>query len=156
MANVKDVRQHMEPVKMFLGGKERTFQFDMNAFAELENMFGSVDKAMDQLAQGRIGDIRKILWAALIHEEVAGFDEVTGEPTGYNITPYDVGRWLKNPAMIQEASQKLAMAMGTGMPNPEDLPETVKAKLAEKGIDVKEVTEVLKGSVQGESEPKNE
>src|SRR5690606_22156959 len=102
--------------------------------------------------EGRITDIRKILWAALIHDEVAEFDEVTGEPIRYNITPYQVGSWLRNPKMIQEASQKLAAAIGGGMPDPEDIPENIKAKLAERGIDVKELSQTLKG----ESEPKNE
>jgi hypothetical protein len=156
MANVKDVRQHMEPVKMFLGGRERVFQFDMNAFAELEKMFGSIDNAMDQLAKGRISDVKKILWAALIHDEVAEFDEDTGEPIKYNITPYQVGSWLKNPAMIQEASQKLAAAMGAGMPDPEKLPENVKAQLAAKGIDVHELAGVIKHGNQEAAESKNE
>ena len=154
MADVKDVKQYVDAVTMHLGGRERIFQFDMNAFAELEKMFGSVEKAMDQLVEGRITDIRKILWAALIHDEVAEFDEVTGEPIRYNITPYQVGSWLKNPKLIQEASQKLAAAMGSGMPDPEDIPESVKAKLAERGIDVKELSQTLKG--EGASEPKNE
>ncbi|NLD21608.1 MAG: hypothetical protein GX664_03880 [Bacteroidales bacterium] len=151
MADVKDVKQYADAVTMFLGDRERIFQFDMNAFAELEKMFGSVEKAMDQLTEGRISDIRKILWAALIHDEVAEFDEVTGEPIRYNITPYQVGSWLKSPKMIQEASQKLAAAMGGGMPDPEDMPESVKAKLAEHGIDVKELSQALKG----EAESKN-
>lgn len=134
MANVKNVRQHMDPVTMELGGKLRTLQFDMNAFAELEKRFGSIDKAMEHLAQGRITDIRTILWVGLIHEEVAEFDNDTGEPIKYNITPYQVGSWIKNPMMLQEVSEKLAKAMSDGMPDPENLPQEVKKQLEDKGI----------------------
>ena len=135
MAKVNDVKQHANPVTMELGGKKRTLQFDMNAFAELEKRFGSIDDAMEQLASGKMGDIKIILWAALIHEEVEEFDEFTGEPTKYGITPYQVGSFIKNPMMLQEVSAKLGEAMSFGMPDPESLPEEVKAKLREKGFD---------------------
>jgi hypothetical protein len=133
--NIQDIKQHMEPVTMELGNKERTFQFDMNAFAELEKRFGTIDAAMDRLMSGKIGDVRTILWAALIHEEIAEMDDVTGEPIKYNITPFNIGQWVKTPAMMQEASKKLAAAMGNDMPAPENLPEEVKAQMLAKGID---------------------
>lgn len=135
MANVQSVRPSMNAVTMELGGKTRTIQFDMNAFAELENKFGSVDEAMKQLSSGKVNDIKLILWASLIHEEVV-IDEVTGEPLKYNITPYQVGSWIKNPAMLQEVSEKLGEAMNAGMPDPENLPEEVKKQLAEQGINI--------------------
>lgn len=136
MAQVKDVRQHHKPVTMELGGQVRTFQFDMNAFAELEERFGSIDDAMDQLTAGRIKDIRLILWTALIHEAIAEFDEDTGEPIKYAITPFEVGSWIKSPAMLQDVSAKLGEAMGAGMPDPEDLPEEIKQAMEEKGLEL--------------------
>lgn len=135
MTNVKNVRQNMDPVEMELGGKTRILQFDMNAFAELENKFGSIDAAMDQLATGKIAHIKTIMWAALIHGEVESFDPDSGEPVGYSITPYTVGSWIKNPMMLQEASTKLSAAMGTGMPDAESLPEEVKKELIARGIE---------------------
>ena len=80
MSNVKTIRT-FQPVTMELGGRERVIRFDMNAYAELENRFGSIEKAMDQLQQGKMVDIRMILWVGLIHEE-AVIDEETGEQGG--------------------------------------------------------------------------
>lgn len=114
MANVNDIRVFGAST-MDLGGRERRLQFDMNAYAELENLYGSIDKAMEQLQKGSIKDIRTILWVGLIHEE-AVLDEVTGEPIKYNITPYQVGGWIKNTAMLKLASEKLGEAMAEGMP----------------------------------------
>lgn len=135
MADVKDVRQNMEDTTMFLGGKDRVIQFDMNAFAELENKYGTVQDAMKELQSGRIRDVRMILWTGLIHQE-ANIDEDTGEPISYNITPYEVGSWIKNPSMLQEASQKLNDAMGFGTPDLENLPDEVKTQLEAQGIDI--------------------
>lgn len=131
------VRQ-MNPVQMELGGKIRTFQFDMNAYAELENRFGSIEEAMKKLSAGRMTDIRLITWIALIHEE-AVLDEVTGEPIKYNITPYQVGSWIKSPQMLQEVIEKLSLALGMTMPDPENLPEDVKKELEAKGITLAEL-----------------
>lgn len=129
MSNVQEVRQSMQAVTMELGGKERTLQFDMNAFAELENRFGSIESAMNQLTKGKMNDIKLILWTSLIHEE-AELDPETGEPIKYNITPYQVGSWIKNPAMLQEASVRLADAMGLNMPAEADLKKNEPTELA--------------------------
>lgn len=113
MGNVQSIR-NFEPVTMMLGGKERILRFDMNAYAELENKYGSVEKAIDQLQEGRMSDIRNILWVGLIHEE-AVIDEVTGELVRYNITPFNVGAWIKGTSMLQEVANKLSAAMSEGM-----------------------------------------
>lgn len=143
MADVKETKQSLETTTMFLGGKERTIQFDMNAFAELENKFGSVQAAMKELQQGRMNDIRLILWTGLIHEE-AIIDEDTGEATGYNITPYQVGSWIKNPKMLTEASNKLNEAMGFSTSDLEEMPDDVKEQLKEQGVDIDNLQEESK------------
>lgn len=120
MAGVKDVRQNMESPTMELGGRLRTIQFDLNAFAELENRYGTIQAALDQLQKGRMHDVRTILWAGLIHDEVV-LDEITGEPISYNITPYQVGGWIKNPSMLNEVTRILGLAMGGDMPDPENM-----------------------------------
>lgn len=120
MSRVKDVKQNLDAPVMELGGKTRTIQFDLNAFAELENKFGTIQAALEQLQKGRMNDVKIILWAGLIHEEVI-LDEVTGEPKGYNITPYQVGSWIKNPKMLNDMTRILGIAMGGDMPDPENL-----------------------------------
>lgn len=128
MTKVQDIRS-FEGTTMELGDKKRRLQFDMNAYAELENIYGTIEKAMDQLQTGSIKDVRTILWVGLIHEE-AVIDPETGEPIKYNITPYQVGSWIKNPAMLKDASEKLGQAMAEGMPQ-EDLEKAVEASKEE-------------------------
>lgn len=126
MAGLNEVKQHAEPVLITLGNKERRLQYDMNAFAELEKRYGSVDAAMNTMEDGKISDIKIILWAGMIHEEVAEFDEMTGEPIRYNITPYQVGAMISSPAMLPEISAQLAKAFGASLPAP-DVEAAIKA-----------------------------
>ena len=62
--------------------KERTLVFDLNAFADLEEMFGSIDEAMQALQNGKIKALRAILWAGLKHED----EELTEREVGKMIT----------------------------------------------------------------------
>lgn len=133
MSKVNEVKQNIDLIQMELGGKLRTLQFDMNAFAELEARFGSVETAMEKLSEGKMADVRLILWVSLIHEE-AILDEVSGEPKGYNITPYQVGSWIKNPAMLREASAKIGQIMTSSLPQAEDVDDELVSKLAEQGF----------------------
>lgn len=132
MANVQDVREGNKKITVELGGRVREIAFDMNAFAELELRYGSIDVAMKALQEHKLKDVKIILWAAIIHEEITDFDEDTGEPTGYNITPYDVGKMVK-PAMIPEIMPKLMEAMGFSMPDMTD-PEQVDQMLNTPGL----------------------
>lgn len=141
MAKVSAVKRNVEIATIELGGRVRELRFDMNAFAELENRFGTIDAAMDALSSGQMGQVKIVLWAGLIHDEVEAFDEVTGEPIAYNITPYQVGGWVENPSMLTEVAQLVGKAMSFSMPNPEDLPDDIKAKLKEKGIDLQDFKE---------------
>lgn len=129
--DIKEIR-NSQPTTMELGGKVRTLQFDMNAYAELEERYGSIEKAMNQLQKGGMKDIRVILWVGLIHEE-AVLDEETGEPIKYNITPYQVGQMIKNTHMLKLASEKLAEAMSDGM-TPDDMAEAEKMVSQSKNV----------------------
>lgn len=133
MSHIKDVKKTFQTGELpfELGGRKRRLQFDLNSFAELENKFGSVNDAMNELQTGGMKSIRFILWTALIHDE-AILDDI-GEPVGYKITPYQVGGWI-TPQMLPEISQKLTEAMGVSLPDVKDLPEA-KAMLDRLGID---------------------
>lgn len=63
---VSDVR--VKPVPIMLD-KERTLKYDLNAFAEIEERFGTVQKAFDELQQQKLKAVRAVLWAGLIHED---------------------------------------------------------------------------------------
>ena len=43
--------------------------FDLNAFAELEDKFGSLDQAFQKMQQGSVKATRTLLWAGLLHED---------------------------------------------------------------------------------------
>lgn len=101
------------------GGKSRFIRFDLNAFAEMETLFGSMDEAQERLKGGSMKDIRTVLWLGLIWDE-AVIDEVTGEPIKYNLTQYQVGSWLTT-LNLEEVMQKLQEAISGSLPdNPEN------------------------------------
>jgi 1,4-dihydroxy-2-naphthoyl-CoA synthase len=68
MAKVKDVKS--SPVKITLAdGVERELRFTLNAMAELEDRYGSVEKAFDALEQNSIKALRCVLWAGLLSDD---------------------------------------------------------------------------------------
>lgn len=116
----------VNPVTIELGGKERVIQFDMNAFAELETRYGTMDAAVKSLSSGKVKDVRVSLWAGLIHEEAILDDN--GEPVGYNITPYQVGSWLTSPGEMNDAIIKIGMALGDSSPAADAMAPKTKTK----------------------------
>jgi hypothetical protein len=128
MAELDKVRV-VKHVTAELGGRVRTMKFDMNAFAELERMYGTIQDALTKLTEGRIKDVRKILWAALVHDEVNL--DADGEPESYNITPYQVGGWVEDPASMTDLITKLIQALDQGSPTPD--PEVALKASASKG-----------------------
>lgn len=114
MANVNDVKS--KAVKITLtDGVERTIKFTLNAMAELEDRYGSVDEAFKQLDNNSIKAVRCILWAGLIHEDP-------------DLTEQQVGN-LIDIQYMQELMTSLGEAFDTDMPEPEKLPETAEPKL---------------------------
>ena len=107
--------------KYFIGnfdGEDRFVKFDLNAFAEMEDIYGSMDAANEALSKGTMKDIRQILWLGLIHDH-AEIDEVTGEPIRYTITRYQVGSWLTTSNM-KEIMQRLMKAINGSMPEDDE------------------------------------
>lgn len=99
------------------GGKPRYIKFDLNAFAEMEKIYGDMDKVNEVLQKNSIRDIRTILWLGLIWDE-AILDPVTGEPTSYRLTQHQVGSWLDTSNM-KTVVAGLSKAMGAAMPQDE-------------------------------------
>lgn len=99
MSNVKDVRIKMVPIVL---DKERNLKFDLNAFAELEEIYGSIDDAMEAMEKGSIKAVRALLWCGLIHEDA-------------ELTTKDVGA-LIGLSSLQDLATALTTAMGTQMP----------------------------------------
>ena len=85
--------------------KTRTLVYDLNAFAELEEQFGSIEKAMEALEGGKIKAIIAILWAGLVHEDES-------------LTPKMVGSII-GLTDLQEVADALGKAISSAMPDVE-------------------------------------
>lgn len=101
MSNVKDVK--VAPVKITLSdGKERYLKFTLNALAELEDRYGTVEDAFKALETNSIKAVRTILWAGLLHEDP-------------NITEHEVGN-LIDIAYMQELMESIGGSLGQDLP----------------------------------------
>ena len=96
MSNVADVKN--KTVKITLNdGVERTLKFTLNALAELEDKFGSVQAAFDKLEkENSMKALRAILWAGFLHEDA-------------NLTEREVGN-LIDIAYMQQLVESLGEA----------------------------------------------
>lgn len=97
------------------GGKDRYIRYDLNAFAEMEDLFGSMEEAQERLQGGSMKDIRTVLWLGLIWDEVV-LDEVTGDPIKYTLSQYEVGSWLTT-MNLQDIMDKLQSAISGSLPD---------------------------------------
>lgn len=76
--------------------KKRHLKFDLNAFVELEEKFGSIGAAFEALEKGSIKGVRTLLWAGLVHED----PELTERDVGALVT---VEKLSEVTAMITQA-----------------------------------------------------
>lgn len=98
--NLKNVRIKKVAIEL---DKVRHLQFDLNAFAEMEEKFGSIEEALNILQKGKLKALRTILWAGLVHE-----DE--------NLTEAQVGSFI-DLTNIQQVAEKLNDAIMSALPN---------------------------------------
>lgn len=126
MAEFVDIRGKAKQT-INLGGKQRSIKFDLNAYGELEDKYGTVQEAMEKLKTGNLKAVKTILWAGLIHEE-AILDEITGEPLRYAISPYMVGSWI-TPDKLANVVKELNAAMLAHLPK--DTRDKIEKQVAE-------------------------
>ena len=101
MANIENVRK--APVVIDIGdGIERRLRYTLNAFALIEEKYGTIDKAMEALEAGSIAAIRFALWAGLVHE-----DE--------NLTEHYVGNQIEL-SDLENLAEKMNNAMMGDLP----------------------------------------
>lgn len=65
MSNIKDAKPRVKTITLN-DGVEREVRFTLNAMAELEERYGSVDAAFKALDGGSIKAARCVLWAGLM------------------------------------------------------------------------------------------
>ncbi len=78
MSNVRDVKPRVKTVTLN-DGVERELRFTLNAMAELEDKFGSIDAAFKALEDGSIKAARFILWAGLLHGDETLTEKQVGD-----------------------------------------------------------------------------
>ncbi|MCL6443928.1 MAG: hypothetical protein K6T83_10810 [Alicyclobacillus sp.] len=100
--SVRDVRLKKFPIKL---DKERTLCFDLNAFADIEENYESVHKAITDLLNNRTAAARLILWAGLRHEDES-------------LTLRQVGAMM-NPADLTDIAATLLEALEDALPKAE-------------------------------------
>jgi len=75
----------IRPIKINLD-KPRNLIFDLNAFEELENIYGDLDTAFKsfQVEKKRIKNVKNFLFAGLVHEDESLTPTLVGSMIGYN------------------------------------------------------------------------
>lgn len=110
MSNLKDAKA--KNVKITLSdGVERELRFTLNAMAELEDRYGSIDAAFKALDNNSMKAVRLILWAGLQH-------------TDEGLTEQQVGNLIDMQCM-QEIVASMSEAFGTAMPEDKQVPNVV-------------------------------
>lgn len=108
MSNVADVKPKKRTVDLG-DGVEREVVLSLNAMAELEDKYGSIDNAFEKIKKGSIATIRFLLWCVLV-------------PDGdTDLTEREIGRLIKLDN-IQEIMTSVMDALEEQMPPSTDSP----------------------------------
>lgn len=101
MAKLNDVKPKTAKITLS-DGVEREMKFTLNAMAELEDRYGSIDAAFEALNNNSIKAVRLVLWAGLMH-----LDE--------GLTEQQVGN-LIDVTDMQGIVEAMAEAFGANLP----------------------------------------
>lgn len=96
MSNLREAKPKVKTITLS-DGVEREIRFTLNAMAELEDRYGSVQAAFEALDNNSIKAVRCVLWAGLMHS-----DE--------NLTEQQVGN-LIDMAYIQQLMMTMSEAL---------------------------------------------
>ncbi len=107
MTNLQDIREKKVPIT--IGDKTYNLHYNMNAYAEIENIYGSVDKAMkilEDTENRQINALRTLFWAGLIHEN----ENLTEKDVGnlFDLSEMDTLAELLKKAIEQSAPKTQA------------------------------------------------
>ena len=102
MSNLNAAKPRVKTITLN-DGVEREIKFTLNAMAELEDRYGSVENAFKALESNSIKAARCILWAGLLH-------------TDEGLTEQQVGN-LIDLDILNEVMESMTEAMGNDMPD---------------------------------------
>jgi hypothetical protein len=97
--SAQDIKVQKVPITL---DKERHLAFDLNAFCELEERFGTIQAAFDALQKGSVKTIRSMLYVGLLHEDESITEKYVGS--------------LVSISNIQEIAKKIAEAITANLP----------------------------------------
>jgi len=100
MSNLSDIKEKKTLIK--IGNETKHLHYDLNAFAELEELYDSIDVAMDALSKGSLKAVINVLWAGLIHENET-------------LTQKDVGKMF-DLSQMQEIGELINKAIMRAIP----------------------------------------
>lgn len=66
MSNLGQIKNKTFEIE--IGGQKRELKFDLNAFADLEEHYDSIEDLFKRLEKGQMSALRAFLWAGLQHE----------------------------------------------------------------------------------------
>ena len=74
MSNLNDAKAKTTSITL-RDGVERELLYTLNALAEMEDKYGSVEEAFKALDKGSIKAVRFVIWAGLLHNEAEHLTE---------------------------------------------------------------------------------
>ena len=105
MSNLDTIRIKSVPVML---DKERHIRFDLNAFAELEEVTGkTLTDSIDDIGKGSLKTVRTVLWAGLVWEDP-------------ELTPVMVGSFI-GMHNLSEVTVALTDAISSALPSMDDV-----------------------------------
>lgn len=105
MSNLRDAKPRVKTITLN-DGVEREIRFTLNAMAELEDRYGSVDAAFKALDSGSIKAARCVLWAGLLDSDES-------------LTEQQVGK-LIDIQLMNQLMEDLGAALGDDMPEKDE------------------------------------
>lgn len=105
MSNLKDARPQITHITLS-DGVEREIKFTLNAMADMEERYGSVEKAFEALEANSMKAARFVLWCGLNHGENTLSEKQVGD--------------LIDIRCMKDIVEKLGVAVTANMPEKED------------------------------------
>lgn len=106
MSKLKASELRNKGIKFKLSSKEYELKFDMNTFCELEEIYGDINKAFEDLENRKIKAIRALIYSAIKAEDES-------------VTLKDVGRMLTLSDM-EKLGTAINEALNIAMPEVEE------------------------------------
>lgn len=106
MSNLRDAKPRVKTITLN-DGVEREISFTLNAMAELEDRYGTVEAAFKAMDNGSIKAVRCVLWAGLL---INGDESLTEQKVGA----------LIDMQLMSNIMNELGDALGDDMPNKAD------------------------------------